>query len=57
MNINDLDTGDIILFSGNYITSDIIEYITNSKYLITSGVCLSETLGKVVKKRGGVLLN
>jgi len=40
----------------NYIDNDFI-YITNSKYLITSGVCLSETLGKVVQKRGGVLLN
>lgn len=32
MNINELETGDIILFSGNYIISNIIEFITNSKY-------------------------
>lgn len=44
----------------NYIDDDFI-YIANSKYVITSagnlGVSLSETLGKIVKKRGGVLLN
>ena len=32
MNINELETGDIILFSGNYFISNIIEFITNSKY-------------------------
>ena len=32
MNINDLETGDIILFSGNYYISRFIEFITNSKF-------------------------
>ena len=40
----------------NYIDNDFI-YIANSKYVITSGICLSETLGQIVKKRGGVLIN
>jgi len=40
----------------NYIDNDFI-YIADSKYVITSGACLSETLGQIVKKRGGVLLN
>ena len=32
MNIDDLETGDMILFSGNYFISKIIEYFSGSKY-------------------------
>jgi len=32
MKINELETGDIILFNGNYFMSHIVEYFTNSIY-------------------------
>ena len=32
MKIDELETGDIILFSGNYFLSYIVEYFTNSIY-------------------------
>lgn len=32
MNIDDLETGDMILFNGNYMLSKIIEYFTHSIY-------------------------
>lgn len=36
MNISDLQTGDMILFNGNYFLSRIIEYITGSIYSHTA---------------------
>ena len=36
MNIDDLETGDMILFSGNYFISKIIEYFSGSKYSLVA---------------------
>lgn len=45
MKIDELETGDIILFSGNYFLSHIIEYFTNSIYSHTGIILKNPNLG------------
>ena len=45
MKIDELETGDIILFSGNYFLSYIIEYFTNSIYSHVGVVLKNPNLG------------
>lgn len=45
MNIDDLETGDIILFHGNYFFSYIVEYFTNSVYSHVGVVLKNPNLG------------
>ena len=45
MKIDELETGDIILFSGNYFLSYIVEYFTNSLYSHVGVVLKNPNLG------------
>ena len=45
MKIDELETGDIILFSGNYFLSHIIEYFTNSNYSHVGVILKNPNLG------------
>lgn len=45
MKIDELETGDIILFSGNYFLSYIVEYFTNSIYSHVGVVLKNPNLG------------
>ena len=45
MNIDDLETGDIVLFHGNYFFSYIVEYFTNSVYSHVGVVLKNPNLG------------
>jgi len=45
MKIDELETGDIILFSGNYFLSHIIEYFTNSIYSHSGIILKNPNLG------------
>lgn len=45
MNIDELETGDIVLFSGNYFLSHIVEYFTKSIYSHVGVVLKNPNLG------------
>ena len=45
MKIDELETGDIILFSGNYFLSYIVEYFTKSIYSHVGVVLKNPNLG------------
>ena len=45
LKFNDLETGDIVLFSGNYFLSHIIEYFTNSNYSHVGVILKNPNLG------------
>ena len=53
MNIDELETGDMILFNGNYMLSKVIEYFTNSIYshigVIIKDPCFENLFLKDVK--------
>ena len=51
MKIDELETGDIILFSGNYFLSYIVEYFTKSIYSHVGVVLKNPNLGdaKLIK--------
>ena len=50
MKIKDLETGDIILFSGNYLLSYIVEFFTNSMYSHVGVVLKNPNLGDATFK-------
>ena len=45
MNVDDLETGDIVLFHGNYFLSQIVEYFTHSLYSHVGVVLKNPNLG------------
>ena len=50
MNIDELETGDIILFNGNYFLSHIIEYFTKSTYSHVGIILKNPNLGDATFK-------
>lgn len=50
MNIDELETGDIVLFSGNYFLSHIVEYFTNSIYSHVGVILKNPNLGDATFK-------
>ena len=50
MKISDLETGDIILFNGNYFMSHIVEYFTNSIYSHVGIILKNPELGDATFK-------
>ena len=50
MNIDELETGDIVLFSGNYFLSHIVEYFTKSIYSHVGVILKNPNLGDATFK-------